>query len=90
MGMEKLRAILASRKRELDRLFKQNLGKELDERLKGNLLKAFIFLFGKIGPESHTRFIREKTVNFFWSFLSKNFFSRSMNKMHKAKPKRPV
>jgi len=57
---------MASRKKELDRLFKQNIGKELDERLKSNLLKAFNFLFGKIGPETHTRFLREKTVKSFF------------------------
>ncbi len=76
LGHEKLRTLMATRKKELDRLFKQNIGKELDERLKSNLLKAFNFLFGKIGPETHTRFIREKAVqNFLYFFLFLIFFS---------------
>jgi len=56
--------MMASRRKEMDRIFKQNLGRELDDRLKANLLKIFHFLFGKAGPETYSRFLREKSVFF--------------------------
>lgn len=60
--MEKLKALSAAQKKEADRLIKQNLSKELDERLKSNLQKTFMFLFGRQGQDSLSKFIREKTV----------------------------
>lgn len=61
-GMEKLKAIFAMQKKELDRLIKLSLGKELDDRLRSSLQKALLFLFGRLGQESFIRFLREKTV----------------------------
>lgn len=86
-GMEKLKALSASQKKEADRLIKQNLSKELDERLKSNLQKTFLFLFGRQGQDSLSKFIRDKTVmTYYPSLWLINF--RFMNRMLKEKPRK--
>ena len=60
--MEKLKGLAASQKKEAERLIKQNLSKELDDRLRSNLQKTFLFLFGRQGQDSLSKFIRDKTV----------------------------
>lgn len=62
VGQDKIKFLAHMRKKEIDRIFKINMPKELDERLKYTLQKTFKFLFGRLGNESYTRFLKEKSV----------------------------
>lgn len=49
---------------EINRIIRDHVGISLDDRLKSNLERTFLFMVGKIqGPEAFKKFLKEKKVS---------------------------